>query len=382
MAKLISEARSIIDLQGDSRNQLNNKLKTSFECEDGYRRSIKTLDDERHPLMYKLHEKLLSVEELSRLTEQQLLDKASVVYNPENGVTPENLKAAMDEGKLFARGIGNPEATPVNSKHNRKESLADFELRKVLRRPGIATQTSKHSKRDIKDGNPFRSMTMIGTSSLYAEAGFLSLATLDQVQEIYLTDGDTGRGKKERDQYEALSEEEKNKKLAALHRNQKMGGSSLNRRHYVDTHNEVLYHPRKYEAIFYTPDQVCLDTMGFGERKKNRSLSPLLKAIYLQNAYAVAARVFNDNCKKLGKEDCLIEEWLPIYEYSGKHNYIRPVPEIKPVDLIGMWEVLTLNFMKNILKESSGYDQLIAMTIPDIKTLSIYPSLFTRLDRA
>ncbi|KTC93533.1 SidE phosphodiesterase domain-containing protein [Legionella drozanskii] len=376
MAKLISEARSIIDLQGDSRNQLNNKVKTLYECENGYKRSTETINDERHPLMYKLHERLLSEEELSRLPEQQLLDKSSVVYNPENGATAENLKVAMDEGKLFARGIGFPSATFTESKRkNRKESLADLELRKVLRRPGIATQTLKQAKRNVKDGNPFRSMTMIGTSSLYAGAGFLSLANLDQVQEIYLTDANTGRGKKLRDQNQALSEEGKIEKLAALHRNQKMGGSSRALAGYVDTHNEVLYHPRKYDAIFYTPDQAGLDKMGLGASKKNRFLSPLLQAIYLQNAYAVAAKVFNDKCRRLGKEEYLIEEWLPIYEYSGKHNYIRPAPEIKEEDVIAMWKELTLIFMKNILKKRCGYGKLKAMTIDNIKTLSIYQTL-------
>jgi hypothetical protein len=74
------------------------------------------------------------------------------------------------KGQLFVRGIINPRQRSLYSKHN--ETNWEIELRKINRKIGIPTRTSKKDSR-MKDGNPNRSTTLFCPSvSLFWSVGY------------------------------------------------------------------------------------------------------------------------------------------------------------------------------------------------------------------
>lgn len=347
MAHLITEVRSFIEVQGDTYKHTKKDIKAQYEHEKAYVTSMQAIDPKKHPILVKLTKKLLSLSELKSI---ELVDLTP--YHPELGWTENNIKAAMREGRIFARGIGAPSAFREKpSATGEDEHLAAAEIRKTLRRKGVATQTKKGNSL-TKEGNPFRSVSWPGYGSgVISNAGFLILnPDTNDISKISEVDCDSGHGKKKHLLKEnlTLSRDQKEKQLLQLHTRLKLGGSSK----YNYNHVEILYHIRDYSAIYFSPDPNLYNAASCSRVAEiTHPFSPILQALFLRNEYQRAT----------GKE-------LPLVEYSGLHNTMRVVPseELSEENIKKMWISMCSDFMRTSPKD------IYTLSIDDIKTISMY----------
>lgn len=240
MAMFITEARGLIELQGDSYQTLNANLKSKYNNENAYSTIQEDIDTSKTmPILHQLGKELLPLEELQTLA---LIDETP--YQSSKGFSDENLSAALKEGRVFMRGIATPSA--VSRKH--EETLAALELRKTFREPSIETQ-SKKENRDKKSGNPSRSIAMAAFGSMsYSRSGFVVLdPSIDQIETVYGDDADTGRAKKLKSG--ANNIKEKQLALEKLHQKLQMGGFSRNFNGITIAHNEITCHLDRYDAM-------------------------------------------------------------------------------------------------------------------------------------
>lgn len=351
MALLITEARSIIETQGDSRGCAQAKIKEKFETENGYALSEQTLAQFEHciiPTLYHQGE-LLAAEELNK----KILPECPV-FDPNKGATEENMRAAMygKNADLTARCID----APSGIRKKDQESSATLEIRKMLRRPGEPTRAKKLNAH----GNPYRSVSRFCYGAQpYKDCGFLIMnPQYEDINDISDTDIDSGRFKKLFYMKKSLSHDEKKAAMHQLLLKQKMGGSSrhFDDDNYSDKHNEIIYCMKNADAVFFTLDPTCPN-----QRFLHRN-APLLKAIYLQKEYQNQA----------GRE-------LPLFEYSGMHHYIKLVAALSKKDILAKWVALCGDYIKKLLHEAKNPNEILAMSIEDIKVLAMYGQLETDL---
>lgn len=350
MAHLITEARSWIETQGDSYSHSKEAIKAHYEHENAYEACTKAIDPQKHPIIAKLSQKLFA---RSVLQEMVLIDLTP--YDPALGWTDSNIKAAVREGRVFARGIGAPSALSKKSLITGvPEYLAALELRKTLRRPGVATQTKKGNAL-TKDGNPGRSTSMISNGSrVMCDAGFLNLnPEIDGISKISEVNCFSGFGKKEYLQTEDLTREQKQKQLQELHKLLQRGGVSK----YGSSHTEILNNLKGYDAIYFSRDPNRYNVISgsgtsSGTSEATHVYSPPLQALFL--------------CKEYEK---VTGGKLPVIEYSGLHNTVRIVPpeEFSDSNVKQMWVSMCANFLK-----AQEPEKLYSLSISDIKILSMY----------
>lgn len=348
MASIIIEARGLIQKQGDIKAMLRLDIKKHYEHENAYTAICDDLNQNDFlgkilPALY-ANGRLLAVEAL----QDNLLKQHS--SNPEQNETEENMRVAMQQGKLFARGIATPSA--FGDKHT-QETLAQLELRKAKRRPHVPTQ----KKALGKHGNNGRSVSMLGWgASVYYSAGYLLHGLkLEDVGNVSFENASTGRGKKEYFHNTETNPEKKQMELTHLLRKQKMGGSSQRNGDRLTTHNEIIYKIRKYQGVFYTNDPVA-------QNKFARVLpeGPELQAIHLQYEYH---RVYG--------------KWLPIFQYSGLLNEMTLRPPYSEEEIIEKWVVLCTAYMTKKLND--GYC-ISKASLEEIKISSMYePSPMRKL---
>lgn len=386
MAHLRMEAASLIEIGGDSYQRTKTSIKLKYENENGYENQLKDINPKLHPVMHTYGKLLLP---LDKLKETMPIDITP--YNSSEEMTDANMLAAIRSGKVFVRGIATPSAIHKKLlKSNEKETFAQREIRKSIREPGIPTMTFK-SDNSAKDGNPARSVSMIGYgSNVFCNAGFMILdPDIDAIGKISAIDSDTGRGKKPHMRNIATnSREEKSKQLKELNQNLLMGGSSTNfggnLEGYTSTHVEITYKIKKYDAIYFSNDPNLYNKDVYGSAEAAHPFSPLLQAVYLQKEYEKQyhheyekRRLYYE--KKYGEKEALSEyekrhghKTLSIYEYSGIHNVMRRVPdeELTLDKLKYMW----LTVCRDFLTQNIDSDKIdIYNMSPDvIKTLSIY----------
>src|SRR3990167_1452738 len=371
MAKLITESRSLIDIEGDTHNLTKPEIKKRYESENAYLETRNALD-KRHPLLVKLSQKLYTPEELQKTN---LVD--TVHHDPQAGLTEENMQAAIREGRVFSRGVSSPSAiTKKELKDLRsEETFAETEIRKTLRRTGISTRTSKEDNLE-KEGNPNRSVSMIGYGSpVFCNAGFFIVnPALDDIKTIDKTDAGTGRFKKERLQKDLPDEklpsnDEKTKKLEELHERLKLGGASVTlannaEKSGVSRHNEILYHLKDYDAIYFSNDPNLFNADMYGSQEITHTYAPLLEAIFLKNEYEKAS-----------------QKNLPVFEYSSTHNTVRKVPEeeLTHENIKKMWVCMSSDFINNAIhKDTDSLRKILSMPIEEIKTLSMYRVMYNK----
>jgi len=385
MAHLIMEARSLINIQGDSYDRTNELAKRKYNCEKTYKNMLACIKKDKYKIIHALHLKLFSIEELSTLS---LVDLTP--YQEEAGLTDKNMQAAVREGLVFSRGIGTPSSIVNSNKIGKSESLAEMEIRKIMRELGIATPGTKEN-RTLKKGNPIRSVAMIGYgSAIYSDAGFLIVnPDIRCISKVSAVDADTHRGKKKATAQMILndkpSQEKIKKDLSDVQNKLKIGGKVSKK--YKSNHIEILYDIIKYDAIYYSNDPNLNNTWVFenGDTKPLKPYhrySPLLQAIYLQNQYAIQyEKVKNDYVNTFGEKEGLSQfnarfgknSKLPIYEYSGIHNTIKHIPDSELTDekVIAMWVGMCSDYMAYELTGKRSAD-LYRMSIDDIKVCSMY----------
>ncbi|OGT48010.1 MAG: hypothetical protein A3E82_04435 [Gammaproteobacteria bacterium RIFCSPHIGHO2_12_FULL_38_11] len=372
MAILITEARGLIEDEGDTYRRLNPTKKTEYECTEGLQKIQQDIR-KTTTLMSQLGGNLFSVEKLKTLS--FLTDEKPYLSGSE--LSSENLRAALREGKIFARGIIFSSCRA--KKHD--ESLTALELRKTFRATGIPTQ-SKKDNRVEKSGNPSRSVTMLGHGTVtYARAGFLVLdPTLAQIEKVHGGDAGTGVGKK---LAKRQTESEKSDALKKLHFQQQKGGFTAYKRGF--SHNEITYHVDHYDAIYYSSDTRVEENGSVGVNKLSCcEIMGKLNAIFLQHEYKTQYHQTKQEFLKQWPEDGEARflalhgtnDTLPIIKYSGAHNHIEleSAETFSEDNIVKMWGDLAEITMRNdLLKEHDT--GLCSCSIDDLKIYCMYEGM-------
>lgn len=345
IAKLITEARSLIALHWSARRTKSLKILSAYEYGEMYHSTIFELMNAAYLLYFSLFS-YGNILDSSPLNEIFFKKEYPTEYKT---VNDETLTAAMNNGHLLARAVASPAATPFLRKKD-LEKGAEIEIRKMLRMLGVATSTRKFNNK-LKRGNPNRSVSLITSgASVYAGQGFFILnPNICDFVSISHQDNDTGRGKKRRAQSEKMSYHETLDKIAKLVMNQQLGGTTRNSRYCMD-HNEIEYNITKVDAIYFTQDPTLYNEMYTGKRPPCNKFTHYLQALYLQQLY---------------KRETGVE--LPIFEYSGKHNSIKAVPSYSDDQIIEMW----VEIISKLIKTKIRKKHLISESLDELKIEAI-----------
>ncbi|MBL7479909.1 SidE phosphodiesterase domain-containing protein [Legionella bononiensis] len=373
MAQLICEARSLITYHGDSYGTIEPSIKINYEQENGFQAIAQDIKRYNYPVLKALSKELLPIEQLSTMPLVELTP-----YDPQKELTQENLEAALRDGKILARSIIYvSEEVAFNSTSGIKGNKAQIEIEKSMRRPGVATPSSKPD-RFIKHGNPYRSVSLLGYGAgLWSNVGFLMInPNPADIQLISSVDADTGYQKKSIWNNNVTQDIDViNQQYADLHQSLKLGGQ-YRRMHNGEftTHSELLYHCKKIDAIYFTQDQT----------PNNPCLPPyfgLLQAVYLRNEYetaynkAKAAYILTYGPEQ-GEREFITEfgekKKLPIIEYSSRHNQIHLTAEQELDDelLIQRWTAICSRYIRT--QVSHGHADVLEDNLEAIKVKSMY----------
>lgn len=354
MALLITEVRSLIARQGDARFHVHLATKAKYEHENGYVSIASDISLKSYPLLSQLHAGACLLSPLA-LRELTLIDIKP--FDPSLGLTTQNMQALIWEGKAFARGIPTPSALRIKPlKQGGVETLAQVELRKISRRKGVPTQSSKPDRAE-KDGNPYRSMSVLGFgATVFSNAGFLvTYPDTKRIQGVSLVDTDSSFGKKHHLRSSAvLTEAEVNQSLMQLVSELKKGGASKRYDGYAYRHAEILYHVNEYQAIYFTQDPSLGNTNVYGDTEVTHPNAPILEAIYLQKEYQHTFGIT-----------------LPIFEYSGVHHQIALISELSDDEIIALWVEMCEHFLFMDLA-SISLEHYADLSLDIVKTLSMY----------
>ena len=380
LAALIMEARNIINKQGDTQNRTNPEIKRQYECSNAYELI-------KHDLTPNTHDLMLQCGFGQQPSTPSIATKP---YDPAAPLTEENLQSAMSNGLVFAIGISSPSAMTKKRNQPRNETCAALELRKLFRHKGVPTKSKKDDKLK-KEGNPYRSVSMIGFGSgVFTTAGYLIVnPKIDSVLSVSSIDADSGFGKKShlRNQKRPPTEEIK-QSLKSLLRRLKMGGKirRFEKYNYPCNHAEILYNIKRVDAIYYTGDSTFYNFMLYHKHEPNHPNIPLLEAIFLQNAYTIEfnrskAAFIAAFGKKRGEREHQSrfgdEPRLPIFHYSTtKKNCERLADDFLTDDVVcKLWADVIKHYIKSVIKQSPSNAALLrAKTADEIKVLAFHLS--------
>jgi hypothetical protein len=370
MAKLIMESRSLIEIQGDACDTYRQKkqVKRTYEAPDVYNKIIRDIqfqNGNKTVFRYQDAKKtqasypLLSAFGLGLVSDPKkydffdIKDKKEQKSAERKSPTIPELTTLLYKGQVFARSITQSYGFRTKLRESKdgkgyieeKENLIALELYKAARREGIPTRTTNPKKikdRLKKQGNPYRSTSMLGWGSIpFHNVGFLTLnLPYEQIHRVSENDIASGIHKKKVREHKILSSEEKERNLFDLQKKQKMGGSfrnfNMGNDPSIALHNEVLADLTEYDAIYFSDDpSYCLREMT-GQFYSPHPYIPMLEAIFMNYEYE----------RKHGKK-------LPIYYYSGIHNQCIPF-EYNESDIIEMWKEL-IEFSLTELIQSKNY---------------------------
>ncbi|KTD47725.1 SidE phosphodiesterase domain-containing protein [Legionella quateirensis] len=373
MAQLICEARSLITYHGDAYGTIDPSCKINYEQENGFQAIAQDIERYNYPILKALNKELLPFELVIELPLVELTP-----YDPQKELTQENLEAALREGKILARSIIYvSEEVAFNSTSGIKGNKAKIEIEKSMRRPGVATPSSKPDRFN-KHGNPYRSVSLLGYGAgVWSNVGFLMInPNPADIQLISSIDADTGYQKKSIWKNNVTQDiDEINQQYADLHQALKLGGQ-YRMMHNGDftTHSELLYHCKKIDAIYFTQDQT-----------PNTPFLPpffgILQAVYLRNEYETAyentkAAYILTYGPEQGEQEFIAEfgekRILPIIEYSFKHNQIHPIAENELNDelLIKQWTAMCSRYIRTQI--STGHTDVLEDNFDSIKVKSMY----------
>jgi hypothetical protein len=361
LAKIVTEARSIIDLHGDNFYRKRNDIKVKYnECDnkknpyDKMVKEISTLtrhqkNDYRAIVSLFANGKLLDQEKLKQM---QLVD--STAFDETKPLDEKNLNAALREGLVLARGISTPSFNRFKEgKESKIETLVDVELRKAGRRKGVPTESSKEDRND-KFGNFNRSTAQLGWGgAVFTDAGYMIVnPRLEQMSKASSVNLVSGIGKKKNvgDPAEIFTAEEVQSQWSKVIDKQKTGGASTaptSDDEAVFPSSEIIYRVTDFHAIYFSHEPYLTES---------HEHSPLLQAVFLQNAY----KAKHPN-----------SEPLPLVSYSGTHNSAHVVSPTEE-QIKSMWVKMCSDYIKKELNNSESKHDMFNMSIDDIKIYSMY----------
>lgn len=212
-----------------------------------------------------------------------------------------------------------------------------------------------------KNGNINRSTTLIGYgASVYTPVGFIVVdPDVAEMNDISSIDAETNRGKKNQAPSK-LSVQEKQTKVQEVQRKQKMGGSSrrFDQYGYTDTHNEITIRIKAMDAVYYTNDPTTFNYISHRKFSPYHPHAPYLQALFLHNEHA----------RLTGRH-------LPIVEYSGVHNYIRPSSPWNPDTILAMWRDLVRDYLDKSLVSGISSEKFLTMSLDDLKAEALYGAI-------
>ena len=374
MAHLICEARSLITIQGDAPNEKKSLTKKKYEHENAYAAIKADISPQRHPIMHALQE-VLAPERLV----QELIHIPP--YNKANELTENNLRAAIYEGKVYARGI--PLVSAVNERKKIIESDAALELRKTMRTKGVPTRTTT-SNCLKKEGNLFRSLSLMGYgAALFTNVGFgIVDPDIKRVSKVYGIDSDSGFGKKSHFKHQQKpSETTIQNQLQKIIDKRKLGGEARTypNNGYHCAYAEILYDILDYQFIFYSNDSTIMNKMHYNHLEPVHRYAPLLQAIYLQKLYEREyERTKIDFITHLQPDAeekhraRFPNKTLPIFLYSGTHNEIKKVSDedLRDENIVKMWVEMCEYYLIHAVRPSNN--NIFELPASQLKVLAMY----------
>lgn len=343
MALLICEVRHLIDIRGDTRNNVIHKKKLTYQNDKAYQLLEANITLTDHPLTFQLYNKnaLIPLHSLPKLSLGN-----TAVFDKTLGVTQDNLNAALNQGKLFSRGIVAPSGIRNKNKTSGlEENMVCLEMRKTKRRKGVKTQSRKADSSD-KQGNIARSISMIGFGGgTYSNVGFIVMnPPLGAISSVFTYDADSGRGKK----VKRNLAKDTQKDLDAVQNKLKKGGVFLQK--YNSTHTEILCDLEEFDAIYFNEDD-CTGTIG--NRFEFYPYSSLLQAIFMQREYQNKYGVL-----------------LPIVKYSRFQHAVQLQKNYSDEELLSMWGEMCEAYLWDALK--NGKTAALSLPNDEIKIRSMY----------
>lgn len=362
MAILILEVKSLLAKQGDNFNHYSFNIKKLYEHERGYDTFRLNLPSEYRILnaLYTF-DRLLSSDELLNIHFYH-----DLIFDPSKELDGENLKAAIQTGKIFARSVLAPSCFPKKIRMNVQnatiihETLADLELYKVMRRKGTPSNTHKKNNK-TKQGNPNRSVSLLGFGSgVFGNSGYLIInPKLSNIAGINETNIGSGFGKVKNISSLLIGDQVKKNRLKYLMNHLKMGGSTVKVRNFSSNHVEIIYNVEDYQGIYFSNDENIGNIYVHGYSITKHPNVPILQALFLQNAYEL----------QWGKK-------LSIFEYSGIHNSIKLVSELDEEKIINLWAEMCGHFIGS--SSIFGFEKIIDEDVLDnIKIRSMYGEKFS-----
>lgn len=363
MALIITEARSLIDAQGDNIRKRCSDIKKKYEHEAEHLYPL--LMDEIKTACIPGTDRLLRPTLAALLGEGALISETALLRHNPPFSSEDPILRSLENGRLFSRGIRTPAAVlykspkkmaDIQRKDSRfEETLSHCEIRKLLRTPDILSASGRLGKL----GNKNRSCTLLGWgANTYAPAGLL-IHNDDRSNIVCIVAADvaTGSGKKKNILTEP-AELIESKLKSKIHLN-KMGGSAIQTGiNYFATHNEIVLnlHQNLVVGVYFTQDTNMIAarvarTDGYPLHRH----ASVLEAIHIQKEYQI----------QTGK-------LLPIYEYSGTHNFLQ-IREYTDASIVILWQeliedyLLRAHFMDPAIFEHDEF-----LGIEKIKILAMY----------
>lgn len=294
------------------------------------------------------------------------------------------MKAALSEGRIFARAVLTPSGYCESKQSKSLETLAAVENRKLMREVGIATRTNKEN-RFFKQGNRFRSLSMLSFGSpAFADVGYLLFnPDTTSIHSVYKTDCDSGRGKKNHfNLLKTTSNISICEQLGELRSSLKLGGSTrVFSKSISASHNEIIFNSiTYYDAIYFTEEPTSNTQFFGGPEGQPHPISPFLQAVFLRNQYQKDYLQTYDKYieafgNQIGKERFNLrfrmQSSLPIFRYSSHHNKLVHILEEELTDekLMEHWIRMCQQFIHLALRQNVNIH---TMQINYIKILSMY----------
>jgi hypothetical protein len=360
LVELIANVRSMVHEHGDYRAENRDASKRAFyETSEAYQRIEASV---RHD------HRVFSTQGSTPLT------KETLVVGEEDVVR--KLQYIMDQGHLFSRGCSTPSATRnKNSARHPDEFMAALEIRKVYRRPGVPTGSSKANS-DKKHGNPLRSVALLGPGSepFTAAGGLIIDENFKQVSFVSEKNLLSGRGKVSQRKIQKQEADEVTKNLQKLHRKIQLGGCGTKEN--AQTNNECTRDITHYDALFYSYDP---NTRPLADRNRNSCEhhpgSPEIQAIFMLKEYEAYAKKHNQDSRQEK-----IPETLPIVEVSTIDNRIRGLLKVSDETILDLWAKAYQDALRKFIGKNSdiAFEET-PKALEEIKLRAIYPDYDQRL---
>ena len=366
IGKIITEVSSLLDTEGDNIRKPHSKMKKKYEgifaysliqsdiltgCIPGTRKLLR-------PFMKLLLGKgdLLSLEQL------QEIDLQEIPFLRKIKSEEDSVQIAFMNNFLYSRTIRTPFAIVKKSEEKLKklskedmrweETYIQLEIRKLIREKGFETASGKLNKQ----GNPNRATSRLGWgAATYGNAGLLVFnESIENVRSVNATNIASGYGK--RKSTTQATQEQLNQLLLIS----QLGGKKKQVYNYIATHNEVSLDISSIDmavGVFFSRDSNALNKKtGSQSGYALHSHVPVLEAIYIQREYEIVTDIL-----------------LPIYEYSGTHNFLTQ-RIYSEQDIVLLWKELcedSFEFTRQALFDSDWVIDFEEDTIGWLKTIAM-----------